>query len=266
MSIDFHDPKNKTSYTERTVDNAWMKLVKSEVRLQSIQAADIGCGGGIYSKALIEMGVGAVVGIDFSQAMLEGAAAYTARHTNIRYQQGKALHTGLDNASVELVLERALIHHLSSDELVGCMKEANRILKSEGVLIVQDRTPEDCAIAGSRKHLRGYIFDKFPRLLPEESGRRYSSNQVLAALRTAGFNQLKEIPLWETRRQYTHFAEFREDLLLRSGRSILHELTDVELEHLIAYIEQQLAVEDLEALNEPLVEQDRWTLWFARKD
>lgn len=266
MSIDFHDPKNTTSYTNRIVDNDWKRLIASEVDLKGIQAADVGCGGGIYSKALIEMGVESVVGVDFSQVMLEGAMAYASSHPNIRFQQGNALSTGLDDESVGLVLERALIHHLSSDELAGCMKEANRILKRYGVLIVQDRTPEDCALAGSKEHVRGYIFDKFPRLLVQDSGRRHSSDHVLAALRTAGFNQVQEISLWEARKSYHHFAELREDLLLRNGRSILHELSDVELEDLIVYIRQQLTAEGMEALDKPLVEQDPWSLWFARKD
>ncbi|WP_240413768.1 class I SAM-dependent methyltransferase [Paenibacillus periandrae] len=266
MSIDFHDPKNTTSYTNRSVDNDWKQLIASRVNLKGIQAADVGCGGGIYSKALIEMGVESVVGVDFSRVMLEGATINAAGHPNLRFQQGNALSTGLDDESVGLVLERALIHHLSSDELVGCMKEANRILKRKGVFIVQDRTPEDCALAGSKEHVRGYIFNKFPRLLAQESSRRHSSDRVLAALRTAGFKQVKEISLWEARKSYDHFTELREDLLQRTGRSILHELTDEELEDLIVYIQQQLAAEGTEALNKPLVEQDRWTLWFARKD
>ena len=38
------------------------------------------------------------------------------------------------------------------------LREASRILKKNGVLIVQDRTIEDCTIPGSPKHIRGYFF------------------------------------------------------------------------------------------------------------
>lgn len=41
-----------------------------------------------------------------------------------------------------------------------------------------------------------------------------------------------------TRRSYTNFNELREDLLSRTGRSILHELSDEELADLVAYIQE----------------------------
>jgi hypothetical protein len=53
----------------------------------------------------------------------------------------------------------------------------------------------------------------------------------------------------------------RDDLLERRGRSILHELSDSELEELVDYIEAKLS----ELNSNLIVEQDRWTIWTAVK-
>ena len=63
----------------------------------------------------------------------------------------------------------------------------------------------------------------------------------------------------ETRKIHKEFDQLKIDLLNRTGRSILHELTDQELEDLVRYIEQN--VEKLE----PIKEEDRWTIWIAEK-
>jgi SAM-dependent methyltransferase len=261
MPINFHDPKNRISYTERDVDPNWMELISKEVPLEGLRAVDIGCGGGIYSRALVELGVKEVIGIDFSQAMLEGAAAYCASFPNVRFQQATALQTGLLDEEAGMILERALIHHLSEDELLDSLLEANRILQPGGVLVLQDRTPDDCAMAGSRGHLRGYIFDKFPELLEKEIQRRHHADVVQKLMAAAGFPEVKRVVLWERRKSYPTFQDYRIDMLSRKGRSILHELDDDQLKKLVDFIERQIDSES----GAPIVEQDRWTVWISYK-
>lgn len=273
MSIDFHDPQNSTSYTSRDVDPNWMELISQEVPLKGLRTVDMGCGGGIYSRAMIELGASEGIGVDFSQAMLDGATAYCADFPNVRFQQGNALQTGLKNESAGMILERALIHHLSEAELVECFIEASRILQPGGVLVVQDRTPEDCSLIGSNGHLRGYIFEMFPKLLEKERSRRHSASVVQELLKVAGFIEVKQIELWEKRQSYSSFQDYRIDMLSRKGRSILHDLTDNELKKLVDFIEQKMyggiegtLPETVEGyLEESIVEQDRWTVWICRK-
>ncbi|MCZ8511279.1 class I SAM-dependent methyltransferase [Paenibacillus filicis] len=70
MPISFHDDKNKYSYTGRHADADWLKLVGP--RLPGLKhAADVGCGGGVYSAAFAELRAEAVRGVDFSKAMLD---------------------------------------------------------------------------------------------------------------------------------------------------------------------------------------------------
>lgn len=67
MGIDFHNKDNQTTYTTRQADHSWMEAMKDLVPIMNIsKATDIGCGGGIYSKALADMGVSSIIGVDFS--------------------------------------------------------------------------------------------------------------------------------------------------------------------------------------------------------
>ncbi|GLI08408.1 methyltransferase [Paenibacillus tyrfis] len=260
MAISFHDEYNKYTYTGRLADSGWMELIRKKARPQGKTAADIGCGGGIYSVALVELGVSSVVGIDFSEAMLQGAAEHCTEYGQILLAQGTADRTGLPDDSVELVLERALIHHVTAEALLDVFREAQRILKPGGLLIVQDRTPEDCLLPGSREHLRGYWFEKYPRLRQLEAGRRHDAAAIRKVLEASGFSVVEETQLWEVRKSYASYSDYREELLSRKGRSILHELSNAELQDLADAVAADSGLES----NEPVEERDRWTIFFAQ--
>lgn len=257
MSIDFHDPRNRSTYSGRHATEDWSQAMLEILAPQGVRVADIGCGGGIYSRAWAEAGAAQVIGVDFSQAMVTTAAQHSADDPRLSFQQGSAHATGLATEHFDVVFERALIHHL--EDLEGCFAEAFRVLAAGGRVIIQDRTADDIQVPGSAEHLRGYFFDCFPRLIDYELKRRPSAAQVEQGLLKAGFTDTATRNLWETRRTYTHFDELANDLRQRTGRSILHELDDGELEHLIAYIGQRIDHTG------PIIEQDRWTLWTGRK-
>lgn len=258
MGINFHNEENRKTYTTRIADDSWKNVIKELVPIENIyKAIDIGCGGGIYSKALSEMGVISVTGLDFSEAILKGARENCKEYQNISFLHGNALDTGLRSNSFDLLLERAFIHHIK--DLHACFKEAYRLLKNDGFYIVQDRTPEDCSLDGNNSHIRGYFFELFPRLTEIETNRRYSSNFVIDALEKVGFREIQEVKLWETRTVYETKEQLLTDLKERTGRSILHELNDKELQLLTNHIDKSIST------NNRIVEKDRWTIWKAVK-
>lgn len=258
MGIDFHNEQNRNTYSTRIADDSWVKAIKDLAQFDNIsKALDIGCGGGIYSKALSDMGVPYVTGIDFSEEILKGARENCKEYTNISFKQGDALHTGLESNDYNLLLERALIHHIN--DLQKCFEEAYRLLKDKGIYIVQDRTPEDCLLKGNDSHIRGYFFELFPQLIEKETKRRYNSQFVLKTLMEVGFREIQEVKLWETRKEYLNKEQLLKDLSERTGRSILHELNDKELNSLINYIDEAISTEN------NIVERDRWTIWKAVK-
>lgn len=258
MGIDFHNEKSRNTYTTRKADDSWVNVITDLVPLDNItKALDIGCGGGIYSKALAEMEVASVTGVDFSEEILKGARENCKEYPNISFKQGNALNTGLESNDYNLILERALIHHIN--DLQNCFEEAYRLLENKGIYIVQDRTPEDCLLKGNEHHIRGYFFERFPQLIEKETKRRYDSEFVLKTLSDVGFKEIQEVKLWETRKVHKNKEELLNDLGERTGRSILHELDDDELSALISYIDKAITNE------ENIVEKDRWTIWKAVK-
>ncbi|MCL1694581.1 class I SAM-dependent methyltransferase [Lysinibacillus sp. BPa_S21] len=258
MGIDFHNKENQTTYTTRHADQSWVEAMKELVpSMTTSKATDIGCGGGIYAKALADMGVPSVIVVDFSQAMLVGAKENCKDYHNITFKQGDALDTGLDDDSFQLVLERALIHHIQ--DLKACFQEAYRILEDKGVYIIQDRTPEDCLLKGDDNHIRGYFFERFPKLKEQEIKRRHSSELVIETLKEIGFSEIKEVKLWETRKVYEQKEQLLKGLQGRTGRSILHELNDEELMELVNDMDKTISTEGA------IVEKDRWTIWKAVK-
>ncbi len=257
MPIDFHDPRNAHTYDTRAADPTWVATISAIVSPEGKRVLDIGCGGGVYSRAFAELGAASVTGVDFSAAMLESARALCADLPQVTFQQGDALATDLPDASADLVYERALLHHLT--DLPACVAEAYRLLAPGGVDLAQDRTPEDIQLPAVPEHLRAYFHERYPRLLKIELRRRPRSEDVLAALTNASFTQIETHHFWETRRVYATFDELADDLRHRVDRSILHELSDAELADLIDYIRERLPEHG------PYPDASRWTLWWGVK-
>jgi ubiquinone/menaquinone biosynthesis C-methylase UbiE len=222
------------------------------------RVADIGCGGGIYAKALAELGAREVIALDYSEEMLKGARV-THGDPRILFCRGDAYATGLPSDSVDIAFNRALIHHLN--DLPRFFAEMYRILCPGGQIFTQNRTPEDCLLPGSETHLRGFFFEKFPRLKEVETARRHSDKAVKEALRQVGFTEVKSVHLWEVRRHYDSLEEWERDVQNRTGRSLLHHLNDEELEELVKHLRERIRLTP----GQPLVEQDRWTVWIATK-
>ncbi|HEU5423179.1 MAG TPA: hypothetical protein VFU72_06545, partial [Nitrolancea sp.] len=119
--------------------------------------------------------------------------------------------------------------------------------------------PDPQRLPDGVRHLRGYLFARFPRLLAIEATRRPAPGELEAALGEAGFAAIGTGTLWETRRRYPSFDDLAAELRARAGRSILHELSDDELAELIAFLRQRLPQ------SEPLIDRDRWTIWSGRR-
>jgi ubiquinone/menaquinone biosynthesis C-methylase UbiE len=255
MTIDFHAEANRATYTGRHVSSGWSDAMRGIVDPVGKRVVDVGCGGGIYSLGWHELGAISVVGVDFSEQMVAAAREQASGLSDLSFHRGEATATGQPAHSADIVFERALIHHLPGYE--ACFAEARRVLVPGGTLIVQDRTPEDVALPGAAEHLRGYFFECFPRLLAVERARRPTDAAVRSALDVTGFRVIESRPLWEVRKTHATRDLLRQDLAARTGRSLLHDLDDRELETLIGYVEARLPA------NGPIVERDRWTVWSA---
>jgi ubiquinone/menaquinone biosynthesis C-methylase UbiE len=256
VPIDFHDTANRRTYSDREADGSWRAAIGGLVDPAGAAVVDVGCGGGTYTRAWHELGAASVTGVDFSEPILEEARAAHGHLPGVEFRLGKAAATGLPDASADVVFERALVHHVPDVATVAA--EAARVLRPGGFFLIQDRTPDDVAQPGSPEHPRGWLFEVFPRLLDVENARRPSDAAVRRALASAGFGAVTTTALWEVRRRYRDREDYLAEITRRTGRSILHELSDTELEHLVGELRARLA-------EGPVVERDRWTLWSGQR-
>jgi SAM-dependent methyltransferase len=254
VPIDFQDAANRRTYSDREADASWREAVAGLVDPASADVVDIGCGGGTYTRAWHDLGAATVTGIDSSAPILDEARSSHGSLPGVTFRLGDAAATDLPHRCADVVFERALVHHVP--DLGAVAAEAARLLRPGGVLLIQDRTPEDVAQPGSATHPRGWLFEVFPRLLEVENARRPTPDAVSGALASAGFDQLTRTSLWEVRRRYDDRGDYLAEIAARTGRSILHELDDAELDRLVEELQERLP-------DGPLVEQDRWTLWRA---
>ena len=260
MPINFHDRDNSFAYASREADFSWLGAIAELVEVRGKTVYDIACGGGIYTRAWSKLGAAQVVGVDFSAPNLRVAELQTS-DPKISYLQADALATHLPDASADVVFARALIHHI--EDLPALFGEAARLLKPGGQYLLQGRSHADVREAASPQHLRGYLLELFPRLLSVETARRHSVAEIKARLLTAGFADVSTSTLWEKRKHYTDFEELAYELRNRVGMSILHELSDRELEQLINHLRGVLSKSVLG--ESPVNVQDPWTLWLAQK-
>ncbi|CAH2464752.1 MULTISPECIES: class I SAM-dependent methyltransferase [Bacillus] len=257
MSINFHDANNKYTYANRNAHISWQETINNIVDVQNKQVIDIGCGGGIYTKELALMGAKNVVGLDFSKEILQAAKENCNAFPNISFIHGDAHNIPYPNESFDLVISRAVIHHLQ--DVPTFIREASRILKQDGILILQDRTIEDCTIPGSPEHIRGYFFSVFPKLIEIESKRRPKTTTIQQELQKYSLQVFPIKAHWEVRKTHDSVEALLQDLSPRTGRSILYELTDNELSQLLHHI--QTALQNVS----PIIERDHWTIWSAKK-
>jgi len=254
--IDFDDPSNRDTYVGRTADPAWVDLYSRLVRPGGRRIADVGCGGGIYTKAIAYLKPAWVLGIDSSELSLESARKYCAGAPNVRFLRTDAEALAVPDNDFDNVVERALIHHFAS--LDKNFHEVFRVLRPDGTLWLQDRTLDDVLQPPSEEHIRGFYLSFDERLRNTEIERRRRGEDIVRALRSAGFRDVSSDKLRELRKIFYSPEELREEILTRRGRSILHGLDDDQLERLADFVLRQITTW-------PVRERDTWTVWVARK-
>lgn len=254
--IDFEDPQNRDTYSGRTADPAWNSLFDDLMRPAGRRVVDIGCGGGIYLKAIASLRAEIVVGADSSHLSLESAGTHCRSIGNVSLVQTDAEIMGFADCSFDVALERALIHHLVSTG--RNFHEVFRILKPGGGFWLQDRTVEDALLPSSQEHIRGFYLDFDQQLLDIEIERRRRVEEVSDDLLTAGFRSVHTEKIRELRKIFKDPAELRDEILTRRGRSLLHRLSDRRLSELADLVVDQIT-------GWPVHERDTWTVWLAKK-
>jgi ubiquinone/menaquinone biosynthesis C-methylase UbiE len=251
----FDDPATARTYAGRQVDATWEQWCRRVLDPAGKDVVDIGCGGGIYSRGFRRCGAKTVTGVD---ASLQYVRESQKDHPGLRFIHAPCEDTGLPDTSVDLVFERALIHHLDRAQQVANAHEMHRLLRAGGTAVVQDRTIEDVRTPSDDHWIRRELLTMFPRLLEIERARRPDRAAYRRILRNAGFAAVEIQSVIEVRRIYAGWNDLEQEILSRKGKSILFELADDEL---AAYCRRLAHL----AGNHELIERDPWTVWIASK-
>jgi ubiquinone/menaquinone biosynthesis C-methylase UbiE len=254
--MDFDAPKTGRSYSDRIANESWSHWCEQHLNPVGRDIVDIGCGGGIYSRAFVDLGAASVTGIDGSSQYINEARVAHAGAPKVSFVHGSASCSGLASACADVVFCRALIHHLSAGEQRDGALEMRRLLRPGGLCAVQDRTAEDVESSDPAYWIRSSLFTLFPHLLEYERGRRPQRQDYAGILATAGFTTVRVVSFVETRKRYASFAELETEIMTRKGKSILFELSDAELKIYCAYLKDH-------AKGRATEEVDPWTIWIA---
>ncbi len=253
--MQFSESTTARTYSDRHVDLSWIDWCKAQLDPLGKDVIDIGCGGGIYSEGFLQCGAKSVTGVDASQQyILEAQKTIpTARFVNASCEN-----TGLPNESADIVFERALIHHLNSGQLIANANEMFRLLKTNGIAVIQDRTIDDALADCDRFWIRWELMKMFPRLIEYEKQRRPKASEYQKVLEAVGFSSVTLSSYTEVRKIYPSKDKLDRELASRKGKSILFELSDEELKQ---YRERIMALCPSSAIEEC----DRWTVWISQK-
>jgi SAM-dependent methyltransferase len=143
VGIDSRAPANRRTYSDREADTSW----REALGLVDPGAADV-------VRAWHGLGAATVTGVESSRPILDEARSSHGHLPGVTFRLGDAAATGLPDSWADVVLERALVHHVP--DLAAVVTEAARLLRPGGVLLIQDRTPADVAQPGSATHPRGW--------------------------------------------------------------------------------------------------------------
>lgn len=102
--------------------------------------ADLGCGTGEI-LALLAPGVHRVIGVDREPRMLEAAAERTRSFHNVDLRQGALDALPLRDGEVHAATCLLVLHHVEAVD--GALREAHRVLREEGRLVVVDMRAHD---------------------------------------------------------------------------------------------------------------------------
>lgn len=114
---------------------------------------ELGCGNGTYSK-VIRSNLTSLIATDYSDEMLEVAKRNLSDHNNITVQKENCFALSFKDDSFDTLFMANLLHIIPTPELA--LKEAYRVLKKGGKLIVISYTTEGMSMSNVTKMMYRY--------------------------------------------------------------------------------------------------------------
>jgi ABC-2 type transport system ATP-binding protein len=152
-------------------------------------ALEFGCGTGYFTR-VVASNARHIVATDLSDEMLEVARAHLREFKNVTIQKADCADTSFAAESVDSVFMFNLIHVV--DDPSQCLREAHRILRDGGLLIVVDFT--GYGMKFSQKMKLGFRYVRTWGLPPRRGKNNMTPDELVNLAENAGF-AVREIQL-----------------------------------------------------------------------
>jgi ubiquinone/menaquinone biosynthesis C-methylase UbiE len=114
-----------------------IEMLRRHAELTDSDVLDVGCGHGRLTRELAALGA-RVTGVEISEQQLAAARAADDGSAGTRYLVGRAEALPLPDASFDLVVFRASLHHVAPEQMQVALSEAARVLRPDGLLYVTE--------------------------------------------------------------------------------------------------------------------------------
>jgi len=121
----------------------FIRPLKSSNQQKQVLAIDLGCGRGEWLELLAEEGGFAAQGVDLDKEMLQASKEQGLKVTQ---QDAVQFLKNLPSASQSIVTGFHIAEHIAFSDLQELIKQAHRVLKPAGLLILETPNPENIAV------------------------------------------------------------------------------------------------------------------------
>src|SRR5215203_4407165 len=194
-------PRGLDIELERLRAQALLSWPKEEKHLRlwglrpDMAVLELGSGPGFITEQLMQLVPdGSVLSVEIDPVLIEKATNYlkTGTGTNWEIREGNVMSTGLPDSSFDFVYARYLFQHLPDP--VGAAKEALRVLKPGGALVITDVDDKFNLFDPDSPPEIMAIFDRIEKSFQEQQagkgGNRFIGRRLPNILKTAGYESL----------------------------------------------------------------------------
>jgi SAM-dependent methyltransferase len=154
-----------------------LEVIRSELNLPGRRVVDVGCGSGALTRLLAGEGA-RVIGVDPSVEAI--ARALCGAGPREHYIVGRAEELAIPDAHADAVTFLNSLHHIATGALAQALAEARRVLRSEGVVYVQEPLAEG-------------DYYEIVRLVEDEDEVRAAAQRALEEAESSGLELIKEL-------------------------------------------------------------------------
>ncbi len=140
-----------------------------------LSTLDIGCSSGRYCFALSKLGFN-TIGIDISKKAIDFANKKKKQFKlqNLNFKVGEATNLKFKKNSFDLIICIEVLHHLSNKELKKTFQEIHKVLKPNGILIIDLKNKLNPIINLTYKHHTNKTFKNTGHLMLTRTPYQYT--------------------------------------------------------------------------------------------